>query len=109
MVRQGDVIFVNFSPQSGHEQAGRRPALVVSNNTFNEKTGMTIVCPITTTDNGFPLHVPLEGCEKVQGVVMCEHVKALDIAARGYEVVDRVSENFLARIVRLVSLEIQIE
>ena len=78
MVEQGDIIYINFSPQSGHEQAGHRPALVVSNKIFNEKTGMTILCPITTKDNGFPLHLPLVGTEKIFGYVMCEHIKAFD-------------------------------
>lgn len=53
MVKQGDIIKINFNPQVGHEQAGYRPAIVVSNNFFNEKTNLTIVCPITNTASDF--------------------------------------------------------
>lgn len=60
MVEQGTIIKVNFNPQAGHEQAGYRPSVVVSNNIFNKKTNLTIVCPITNTNNRFPLHIPLD-------------------------------------------------
>ncbi|WP_418791085.1 type II toxin-antitoxin system PemK/MazF family toxin [Phosphitispora sp. TUW77] len=79
---QGDIIFLDFTPQAGHEQKGSRPALVVSNNTFNMRTGIAVVCPITNTDRGFPLHVSLDERTLTTGVVMCEQVKSLDIAAR---------------------------
>lgn len=60
MVKQGSIIKINFNPQSGHEQAGYRSAVVISNNTFNEKARLAIVCPITNTKNNFPLHIPLQ-------------------------------------------------
>ncbi len=60
MVNQGTIIKINFNPQAGHEQAGYRPAVDVSNNVFNRKTNLTIVCPITNTNNQFPLHIPLD-------------------------------------------------
>lgn len=82
MVKQGDIIKLNFNPQAGHEQAGYRPALVISNDFFNQKANVTIVCPITNTDNQFPLHVPLDSRTETTGVVLCEHVKALDLKAR---------------------------
>ena len=59
--RQGDIISITFDPQSGHEQKGRRPALVVSKDLFNRSTGVAIVCPVTNTERGFPFHVPAEG------------------------------------------------
>ena len=89
MVRQGDIIKVDFNPQAGHEQAGYRPALVISNNFFNQKTNVTIVCPITNTNNQFPLHIPLDSRTETTGVVLCEHVKALDLRARPCRVVNR--------------------
>ena len=101
MVRQGDIVLVNFTPQSGHEQAGKRPAVVVSNDVFNEKTSMTIVCPVTNADNKFPLHVPLDGRTRTTGVILCEHVKALDIEAWGYKVVERALSDILARVCSL--------
>jgi len=60
MVKQGDIIKLNFDPQSGREQAGYRPAVVISNDIFNIKTNMEIVCPITNTNRSFPLHIPLD-------------------------------------------------
>ena len=67
---------INFNPQSGHEQAGYRPAVVISNDIFNEKARLSIVCPITNTNNDFPLHVPLDTRTKTTGVILCEHIKA---------------------------------
>lgn len=79
---QGDIIYLEFDPQAGHEQKGKRPALVVSNNTYNRFTNMAMVCPITNTDRDFPLHVELDERTRTTGVVMCEQVKALDVKAR---------------------------
>ncbi|RJQ40734.1 MAG: type II toxin-antitoxin system PemK/MazF family toxin [Nitrospiraceae bacterium] len=79
---QGDIIILDFNPQSGHEQKGNRPALVVSNNIFNRRTRIAVVCPITNTERGFPLHVSLDNRTSTTGVVMCEQVKSLDITAR---------------------------
>ncbi|MCG9966695.1 type II toxin-antitoxin system PemK/MazF family toxin [Pelotomaculum terephthalicicum JT] len=79
---QGDIITLEFDPQAGHEQKGRRPALVVSNDTFNNFTKIAVVCPITNTSRGFPLHVPLDERTATTGVIMCEQVKALDMLAR---------------------------
>ena len=64
MVKQGDIIKVSFNPQMGHEQAGYRPALVVSNDIFQAQTKLAVVCPITNTDNKFPLHVSLDNRTK---------------------------------------------
>lgn len=80
--RQGDIIYMDFSPQTGHEQAGRRPALVVSNNSFFIHTHLAVVCPITNTNNGFPLHIPLDSRTNTTGVIECEQCKSLDIIAR---------------------------
>ncbi len=80
--RKGDFVTVTFDPQSGHEQKGRRPALVVSNTLFNEHTGLAIVCPLTTTDRGYPFHVPVTDSPDVIGFVMVEQVKSIDFRAR---------------------------
>ena len=80
--RKGDFIAVTFDPQSGHEQRGRRPALVVSNTLFNEHTGLAIVCPVTNADRGFPFHVPIASDREVTGFVMVEQVKSIDFRAR---------------------------
>jgi len=79
MVKQGDIIKINFDPQSGHEQAGSCPAVIISNNFFNEKAKLAIVCPISNMDKNFPLHVRLDERTKTTGVVLCDHVKSLDV------------------------------
>jgi mRNA interferase MazF len=80
--RKGDLVALTFDPQSGHEQHGRRPALVVSNDLFNDRTGLCIACPITNTRRGYPFHVPMPEGEDVTGVVMVEQVKSIDFRAR---------------------------
>lgn len=108
MVKQGSIIKINFNPQSGHEQAGYRPGLVVSNDFFNQKTSMTIVCPITNTNNKFPLHVPLDSRTKTTGVVLCEQLKALDVEARGYRFVEMLPGDILENVIDIVFSEIEI-
>lgn len=108
MVKQGDIIKVNFTPQSGHEQSGYRPAVVISNDFFNQKTNMTIVCPITNTNNQFPLHIPLDSRTQTTGVVLCEHIKALDISSRHYHVVEQMPSDILQKVIDVVFAEIEI-
>ena len=79
---QGDILFLNFTPQSGHEQRGRRPAVVVSNNVYNHIHNLLMVCPITNTDRDFPSHVRLDSRTKTTGTIMCDQVRALDVSAR---------------------------
>jgi len=80
--RKGDFVALSFDPQTGHEQRGRRPALVVSNDLFNKHTGLCIACPVTSARRDYPFHVSLpDGCE-VTGVVMVEQIKSIDFRAR---------------------------
>lgn len=109
MVKQGQIIRINFSPQSGHEQRGTRPALVVSNDFFNEKTNMTIVCPITNTNNKFPLHVPLDERTVTTGVVLCEHIRSMDIQARGYTVIEEIPADLLEKVLEIVQAQLEKE
>ncbi len=106
MVRQGDIIKVNFDPKSGHEQAGYRPALVVSNDFFNRRTNLAIVCPISNTANLFPLHIALDEGLQTTGSVLCQHIRTLDVNARGYKYVESVSSAYLAKILAVISAEI---
>lgn len=108
MVKQGDIIKINFDPQAGHEQAGYRPAIVISNDIFNQKTGLVIVCPITNTNNRFPLHIPLDDRTKTTGVILCEHLKALDINARTYKTVERLPDDLLVKVINTIFAEIEI-
>mgnify|MGYP004458905247 FL=1 len=106
MVTQGSIIKINFNPQSGHEQAGYRPAVVISNNTFNQKARLAIVCPITNTKNNFPLHIPLDDRTVTTGCILCEHIRALDIESRGYRVVEQLPEDLLQQTLNIVFAEI---
>ena len=83
--KQGDVVWLDFTPQSGSEQAGRRPAVVISNNDFNEAAHFILVCPITSKNKYYPLHCELPKKMKIKGVVMLDQIKALDLVARNGE------------------------
>ena len=106
MVKRGSIIKINLDPNVGHEQAGYRPAVVISNEIFNGKAKLAIVCPITNTNNRFPLHVPLDNRTQTTGVVLCEHVRALDISERGYKVVEEIPEDILNQITEIVTASI---
>jgi mRNA interferase MazF len=93
--KKGDFIYLDFSPQAGHEQKGRRPALVVSNDLFNEGTGLAIVCPITNTNRNNPFHLPLPATSKLTGFVMVEQVKSYDFRARNADFVEQAPEDLL--------------
>lgn len=80
--KQGDIIFMDFSPQQGHEQKGRRPAIVLSNDILNQHSPLALVCPITNTDKDHPFHIRLDGRTKTTGVILCDQAKILDIRAR---------------------------
>lgn len=108
MVKQGDIVKVNFNPQQGHEQAGYRPALVISNDDFIANAKLAIVCPITNTRNNFPLHIPLPDDLTTTGVVLCEHIRTLDLNTRQHIYVETVSTEFLRHVIDIVSAEIEI-
>ena len=90
--RQGDFVALTFDPQSGHEQRGRRPALVVSKDLFNRHTGLCIVCPITSTPRDYPFHVTIPADQKVTGYVMVEQVKSIDFRTRKARRLAKASE-----------------
>jgi mRNA interferase MazF len=79
---RGDVMWLDFTPHSGHEQGGRRPALVVSPSNYNRKTGLALVFPITTHAKGYPFETPLPTGLKVTGVILSDHLKNLDWRSR---------------------------
>jgi mRNA interferase MazF len=86
----GDLIWLTFDPQAGHEQAGRRPALVVSPKPYNQKAGLALVCPVTSQIKGYPFEVPVPtGCG-VKGVILADHVKSVDWKARHAERIGRL-------------------
>jgi mRNA interferase MazF len=80
--RKGDFVSYFFGDQIGHEQQGRRPGLVVSNDLFNEQTGIAFLCPVTNAEPGYPFHIPIPSGGKVSGVVMVDQLKAVDCSER---------------------------
>jgi mRNA interferase MazF len=80
--KQGDIIIMDFDPQKGHEQSGRRPALVLSNNILNQHSSVALVCPITNTNKKHPFHIELDKRTDTTGVVLCDQATMLDIKAR---------------------------
>jgi len=99
---QGDIVYINFSTQVGHEQKGMRPALVVSNNEFHKQTRMGMVCPITNTLSGSPTHVVLDERTGTTGVVLCEHVKYIDVYARRISYKETAPNDIVDEVIDLI-------
>ena len=102
MPDRGDAVWLHFDPQTGHEQAGRRPALVLSPASYNGRVGLAILCPITRQEKGYPFEVPVPGECGVSGVVLSDQVKSLDWRARQAELIGplprRVTEEVLQKL-----------
>lgn len=98
---QGDIIQVNFDPHFGHEPSKYRPALVISSDGFNRRSALTVVCPITSTDNSYPMHVRIES-EEVNGFVCLEAMHAIDLSARKCRNAGVASEEEMTEVLDLV-------
>lgn len=96
--KQGDVVWLSFTPQTGHEQAGYRPALALSPESYNRKVGLALFCPITTKAKGYPFEVPLPAGLKASGVVLSDQVKSLDWQARDAKFSCKVPAKVLAEV-----------
>jgi mRNA interferase MazF len=79
---RGDVVWLDFNPQAGREQAGRRPAVVLSPREYNKRSGLALLCPITSRVKNYPFEVRLPDAFDVRGVILCDQIKSLDWAAR---------------------------
>lgn len=100
--QKGDFIVLTFDPQSGHEQKGRRPAIVVSNTLFNQKTGLALVCPITNTDRNFPLHVTLTESCTLTGVVMVDQIKSVDYKSRKAKFIEKAPSDIINEVLAIL-------
>ncbi|MDD4287433.1 MAG: endoribonuclease MazF [Candidatus Peribacteraceae bacterium] len=101
---RGDIVMLQFHPQRGREQAGRRPALVLSPRSYNAKVGLAILCPITSAAKGYPFEVPLPSGLKTRGVILADHVKSLDWQARGARVIGQVPSSVLGAVLAKLEL-----
>ena len=106
--RPGDVVWLEFDQQAGHEQAGRRPAVVLSPAAYNAKTGMMVCCPITSQIKNYPFEIVIRGNPNVSGAILSDQIKNLDWRARKARHKGRVSDDelteTLARIKALLGL-----
>jgi mRNA interferase MazF len=88
---RGDIVWLNFTPQAGHEQMGTRPALVLSPENYNKKTGLAVCCPITSNVKGYPFEVIVSG-KKINGAVLSDHLKKIDWKIRKAKFIEKASK-----------------
>lgn len=93
----GDLVWLQFNPQAGHEQAGHRPAIVLSQKMYNQKTGLGIFCPITSKPKGFLTEVEVPGI-KIQGVVLADQIKNLDWKSRKATFIEKASPEVIEEV-----------
>jgi len=105
---RGDLVWLDFTPQAGKEQAGRRPAAVLSPAKYNDKAGLAVVCPITSQIKGYPFEVELPPQGKIRGAILADHLKSIDWrqrrAAKAGVLPGSVLEQVLERIAALLQL-----
>ncbi|RNF38956.1 type II toxin-antitoxin system PemK/MazF family toxin [Planococcus salinus] len=99
---QGDIVLLDFHPQAGREQSGRRPAVIISNDFFNSLSNIAIVCPISNTKNEFPLNFLLDSRTTTQGSILCQHVKSLDLSARNAVFIEKLPANSFSEVKEIV-------
>jgi mRNA interferase MazF len=99
---RGDLVWLAFDPQAGHEQAGHRPAVVLSPRTYNQKSSLALFCPVTTRTKGYPFEVVLPHGLPIEGAVLCDQIKSLDWKARrsrlAVKLPDLILEDVLAKV-----------
>lgn len=93
---RGDLVWLDFDPQAGHEQAGHRPALVLSRELYNRRAGLALVCPVTSQAKGYPMEVSLPAGFKVRGVVLADQVRNIEWRARRATHIARAPESVIA-------------
>ena len=89
---RGDIVWLNFTPQTGHEQQGKRPAIVLSPQAYNKKSKLALFCPITTKQKGYPFEVKIEA-GKINGVALSDQIKSLDWQQRGVQFIVKATES----------------
>ena len=99
--KKGDLVWLNFSPQKGHEQSGHRPALVVSSATYN-KIGLLLACPITSKIKGYPFEVRIK-THKIDGCILADHMRNLDWKARKASFIETSPEDVLTRVQEIIA------
>ena len=103
---RGDMVWLDFNPQLGHEQHGRRPALTVSFQSYNEKIGLAIFCPITSKIKGYPFEVEVIG-KKINGCVLSDQIKSLDWTVRNIEFIEKIDNEKMDDVIGNIKLLIE--
>ena len=103
---QGDIVALSFDPQSGHEQKGRRPAIIISNKIFNQHLGLAFACPITNTKRDFSFHIEIES-KNITGFIMGEQMKSIDYNSRNIKFIDKASQKTINQILGIIDSIIQ--
>lgn len=100
--KRGDLVWLTFDPQAGHEQAGRRPAFVLSPETYNRKTSLFLACPVTSRVKGYPFEVALPAGSPVTGVILADQIKSLDWRERKAQFAGRATGDVVEDVVALI-------
>lgn len=100
----GDVVWITMNPQAGHEQAGRRPALILSPASYNSKVGLSLLCPITHQIKGYPFEVLFPPNQSVGGAILADQVKSLDWKARNAAFICKLPASVLQNVVKKLEL-----
>jgi len=106
---QGDLIWLTFNPQAGHEQAGRRPAFVLSPASYNGKVGLAILCPITNQEIGYPFEVKIPAGLGVTGVILADQVKSMDWRVRQAEYIDQLPARIHKQVLAKLSVLLEVQ
>jgi mRNA interferase MazF len=106
--QRGDAVWLHFTPQAGHEQAGRRPAVVLSPATYNGKTGLALVCPITRQTKGYPFEVLIPAGLKIGGAILADQVKSLDWKAREANLICKLPEDTVNAVLQKLGTLLQL-
>jgi mRNA interferase MazF len=99
---RGDLVWLQFNPQSGHEQAGKRPALTLSPKAYNQKVGLAIFCPVTSHDKGYPFEVKIK-VQQIQGVILADQVKSFDWRIRNAEFITKAKPETVNNVLALLN------
>ena len=99
---RGDIIWLEFDPQKGHEQKGRRPGIVLSKKEYNQKSNLAIICPITSKIKGYPFEVRINSI--IQGVILSDQIRSIDWKSRNAAFIEKIPEEILKEILENIDL-----
>ena len=100
--KRGDAVWIDMNPQSGHEQAGRRPALIVSPGFYNKKAGLALLCPITNQMKGYPFEIVIPQGLNVSGAILSDQIKSFDWKTRRAEFIQNIPERIVLAVLKKI-------